>query len=92
MAQDLELVDSEYYNSLIWIQCVLRLQPVVNILRENSIDEACLGMTFAVDSEEFGDRREFELKPGGKSIDVGYSTCLVVIFSLTVMAPIVWVT
>eukprot|EP00047_Mylnosiga_fluctuans_P011248 m.20207 g.20207 ORF g.20207 m.20207 type:complete len:987 (-) comp3512_c0_seq1:74-3034(-) len=55
--KDLELIDSEYYNSLQWIL-------------DNNIEEACLGLTFSVDAEEFGDTREYELKAGGKDIEV----------------------
>lgn len=55
--KDLELVDSEFFNSLQWIL-------------DNNIDECSLGLTFSVDHEEFGETREYELKPGGKSIDV----------------------
>eukprot|EP00052_Salpingoeca_macrocollata_P020421 m.171547 g.171547 ORF g.171547 m.171547 type:complete len:1020 (-) comp21262_c0_seq1:44-3103(-) len=55
--KDMESVDEEYYNSLVWIL-------------ENNVDEAMLGTTFSVDQDEFGEIKEIELKPGGKDIEV----------------------
>ena len=52
---DMESVDSEYYNSLLWIQ-------------DN--DPADLELTFTVDEEVFGATQTRELKPGGKDIPV----------------------
>ncbi|KAK3750287.1 hypothetical protein RRG08_015779 [Elysia crispata] len=52
---DMESVDSEYYNSLIWIQ-------------EN--DPADLEMTFSVEEDQFGEIKEKDLKPNGRNIPV----------------------
>jgi hypothetical protein len=52
---DMEAVDSEYYNSLMWIM-------------EN--DPECLELTFSIDEEVFGMTSERELKPNGKQIPV----------------------
>ncbi|QQP54604.1 E3 ubiquitin-protein ligase, partial [Caligus rogercresseyi] len=52
---DMESVDTEYYNSLMWI-------------REN--DPMELDLTFMVDEENFGTTVTRELKPGGKNIPV----------------------
>lgn len=53
--EDMESVDSEYYNSLKWIQ-------------EN--DPECLVLNFAIVEEGFGQTEETELIPGGKDIPV----------------------
>ncbi|XP_037088392.1 E3 ubiquitin-protein ligase Nedd-4-like isoform X1 [Pollicipes pollicipes] len=53
--KDMESVDSEYYNSLMWI-------------KDN--DPADLELTFAVDEENFGKKNERELKPNGANIPV----------------------
>ncbi|XP_061384013.1 E3 ubiquitin-protein ligase Nedd-4 isoform X1 [Danaus plexippus] len=53
--QDMESVDLEYYNSLVWI-------------KENDPSE--LYLTFAVDEEQFGNTIQRELKPGGANIAV----------------------
>eukprot|EP00041_Stephanoeca_diplocostata_P037604 m.1429689 g.1429689 ORF g.1429689 m.1429689 type:complete len:326 (+) comp25069_c0_seq51:2942-3919(+) len=55
--KDLRSVDAEYYNSLKWIL-------------DNDIDELCMGQTFTASTEEFGEVRDVELKPGGAEIDV----------------------
>eukprot|EP00039_Didymoeca_costata_P006576 m.91487 g.91487 ORF g.91487 m.91487 type:complete len:1003 (+) comp13305_c0_seq4:196-3204(+) len=55
--KDVESVDPEYYQSLVWIL-------------DNDIDELYMGMTFSVDNEEFGKVVEHELKPGGTDIEV----------------------
>ncbi|KAK3097984.1 hypothetical protein FSP39_015053 [Pinctada imbricata] len=52
---DMEPVDSEYYNSLVWI-------------RDN--DPADLELTFSVEEDYFGEITERELKPGGADIKV----------------------
>lgn len=52
---DMESVDSEYYNSLQWI--------LVN-------DPAELDLRFTVDEELFGQTRQHDLKPGGSEIVV----------------------
>ena len=44
--EDMESVDAEYYNSLVWI-------------REN--DPECLALTFQVDDEVFGEQIQKEL-------------------------------
>lgn len=51
--QDMESVDLEYYNSLMWI-------------KENDPSE--LYLTFSVDEEQFGKMVQCELKPGGANI------------------------
>ncbi|XP_050674590.1 E3 ubiquitin-protein ligase Nedd-4 isoform X3 [Leptidea sinapis] len=51
--QDMESVDLEYYNSLMWI-------------RDNDPSE--LYLTFAVDEEQFGKTYQRELKPDGANI------------------------
>ncbi|XP_069361519.1 E3 ubiquitin-protein ligase Nedd-4 isoform X4 [Maniola hyperantus] len=53
--QDMESVDLEYYNSLMWI-------------KENDPSE--LYLTFAVDEEQFGKTIQRELKPGGANISI----------------------
>ncbi|XP_076069409.1 E3 ubiquitin-protein ligase Nedd4 isoform X2 [Oratosquilla oratoria] len=53
--KDMESVDSEYYNSLLWIQ-------------EN--DPADLDLTFSVDEESFGQTSSHELKEGGTNVPV----------------------
>jgi len=53
--KDMESVDSEYYNSLLWI-------------KEN--DPTPLELTFSVDEDNFGITSQHELKPDGASIDV----------------------
>ncbi|BFZ02488.1 hypothetical protein BsWGS_05528 [Bradybaena similaris] len=65
---DMESVDSEYYNSLIWIQ-------------EN--DPADLEMTFSVEEDQFGEIKTKDLKPNGRNIPVTnenkmeYITCVI---------------
>ncbi|XP_026320394.1 E3 ubiquitin-protein ligase NEDD4 isoform X5 [Hyposmocoma kahamanoa] len=53
--QDMESVDLEYYNSLMWI-------------KENDPSE--LYLTFAVDEEQLGQTLQRELKPGGANIPI----------------------
>jgi len=53
--KDMESVDSEYYNSLLWI-------------KEN--DPSGLELTFCVDEDSLGHTSQRELKPGGASIPV----------------------
>ena len=53
--QDMESVDTEYFNSLIWI-------------KENDPSE--LELTFQVDEENFGQTVSVELRPGGKETRV----------------------
>jgi len=53
--KDMESVDAEYYNSLVWI-------------KEN--DPECLALTFEVDDEIFGEQVQKELLPGGADMDV----------------------
>ena len=53
---DIESLDSEFYQSLLW-------------LKENEIsDPEWLGMTFSVNEEVFGKVFEKDLKPGGKNV------------------------
>uniref|UniRef100_A0A2C9JRW3 E3 ubiquitin-protein ligase n=1 Tax=Biomphalaria glabrata TaxID=6526 RepID=A0A2C9JRW3_BIOGL len=52
---DMESVDSEYYNSLIWIQ-------------DNDPSE--LEMTFSVEEDQLGEIKEKDLKPNGRNIPV----------------------
>lgn len=55
---DLESLDSEFHQSMVW-------------LKENEIsDPDLLGMTFSVNEEVFGKIVERELKPGGKNLQV----------------------
>lgn len=51
--KDMESVDSEYYNSLLWI-------------KENDPSE--LELTFCVDEESFGHTSQRELKPNGANV------------------------
>ena len=53
--KDMESVDTEYFNSLIWI-------------KENDPSE--LELTFQVDEENFGQTVSVELRPGGKETRV----------------------
>lgn len=55
--KDIESVDPEYYNSLLWI-------------RDNDIEECGLEMFFSVDWELLGEIKQHELKPGGAEIAV----------------------
>lgn len=57
MMKDLESIDPEFYNSLLWI-------------KDNSIEECDLEMFFAADYEVLGEIRNHELKPGGADIKV----------------------
>ncbi|XP_075428021.1 E3 ubiquitin-protein ligase Itchy homolog isoform X2 [Ascaphus truei] len=54
---DLESVDPEFYNSLIWI-------------KENNIEECGLEMFFSVDKEILGEVKSQDLKPNGSNIQV----------------------
>ncbi|XP_036670492.3 E3 ubiquitin-protein ligase Nedd-4 isoform X11 [Drosophila suzukii] len=53
--KDMESVDTEYYNSLMWI-------------KEN--DPRILELTFCLDEDILGQKSQHELKPGGANIDV----------------------
>lgn len=53
--KDMEAVDTEYYNSLMWI-------------KEN--DPRQLELTFCVDEDTFGQKSQHELKLGGINIEV----------------------
>uniref|UniRef100_A0A3B4AE29 E3 ubiquitin-protein ligase n=1 Tax=Periophthalmus magnuspinnatus TaxID=409849 RepID=A0A3B4AE29_9GOBI len=53
--KDLESIDPEFYNSLIWI-------------RDNNIEECCLEMYFSVDMEILGKITSHDLKPDGANI------------------------
>lgn len=55
--KDLESVDPEFYNSLIWIS-------------ENNVDECDLELYFVVDFELLGEIKTHELKAGGTNIRV----------------------
>uniref|UniRef100_A0A667YCE6 E3 ubiquitin-protein ligase n=1 Tax=Myripristis murdjan TaxID=586833 RepID=A0A667YCE6_9TELE len=55
--KDLESIDPEFYNSLIWI-------------KDNNIEECGLEMFFSVDKEILGEITTHELKPGGGDIQV----------------------
>ncbi|MGH0129573.1 UNVERIFIED_CONTAM: hypothetical protein FKN15_039081 [Acipenser sinensis] len=52
---DLESIDPEFYNSLIWI-------------KENNIEECCLEMYFSVDKEILGEVTTHELKADGSNV------------------------
>uniref|UniRef100_A0A3Q2P882 E3 ubiquitin-protein ligase n=1 Tax=Fundulus heteroclitus TaxID=8078 RepID=A0A3Q2P882_FUNHE len=54
---DLESIDPEFYNSLMWI-------------KDNDIEECGLEMFFSVDKEILGEISTQELKPGGGDIQV----------------------
>uniref|UniRef100_H3DLM4 E3 ubiquitin-protein ligase n=1 Tax=Tetraodon nigroviridis TaxID=99883 RepID=H3DLM4_TETNG len=55
--KDLESIDPEFYNSLIWI-------------KDNNIEECALEMFFSVDKEILGEVTTHELKPDGGNIQV----------------------
>lgn len=55
--KDLESIDPEFYNSLIWV-------------KDNDIDEVDLGMTFSADFEILGKVETVELKEEGGNITV----------------------
>ncbi len=55
---DMESVDNEYYNSLVWI-------------KDNDPED--LDLQFVVDEEVFGTMQTRELKPGGAMIPVTVS-------------------
>lgn len=54
--QDIEAVDHEYYKSLVYI------------METDDIDS--LDLTFTVESDIYGQKVEYELKPGGKDLKV----------------------
>lgn len=53
--EDMESVDDVLYKGLVWMQ-------------ENDVTD--MMYSFSVDDEQFGEKLEIELKPGGKDIDV----------------------
>ncbi|XP_048354552.1 E3 ubiquitin-protein ligase Itchy homolog [Sphaerodactylus townsendi] len=53
--KDLESIDPEFYNSLIWV-------------KENNIEECGLEMYFSVDKELLGEIKSHDLKPNGSNI------------------------
>ncbi|KFW00528.1 E3 ubiquitin-protein ligase Itchy, partial [Eurypyga helias] len=53
--KDLESVDPEFYNSLIWV-------------KENDIEECGLEMFFSVDKEILGEIKSHDLKPNGSNV------------------------
>ncbi|XP_040564467.1 E3 ubiquitin-protein ligase Su(dx) isoform X1 [Lepeophtheirus salmonis] len=55
--KDIESIDPEYYNSLMWI-------------KDNNIEECGLEMYFCVDFEVLGEIKPHELKPGGSELKV----------------------
>ncbi|XP_038659604.1 E3 ubiquitin-protein ligase Itchy-like [Scyliorhinus canicula] len=55
ITKDLESIDPEFYNSLIWI-------------RENNLEECGLEMYFCVDKEILGEIQTHELKPDGNNL------------------------
>ncbi|XP_061429117.1 NEDD4-like E3 ubiquitin-protein ligase WWP1 [Lethenteron reissneri] len=55
--KDLESIDTEFYNSLIWV-------------RDNNIEECGLEMFFAVDMEILGEIKSHDLKPEGSEVQV----------------------
>uniref|UniRef100_A0A8C4QCQ3 E3 ubiquitin-protein ligase n=1 Tax=Eptatretus burgeri TaxID=7764 RepID=A0A8C4QCQ3_EPTBU len=55
--KDLESIDPEFYNSLIWV-------------RDNDIEECGLEMFFAVDMEILGELKSHDLKPEGSEVQV----------------------
>ncbi|KAM3617158.1 uncharacterized protein V6R79_003016 [Siganus canaliculatus] len=55
--KDLESIDPEFYNSLIWI-------------KDNNIEECGLEMFFSVDKDILGEVTTHDLKPGGGDIQV----------------------
>ena len=79
--QDIETIDPEYYNSLVWIRYnqATCTKPKCNLYiildsshvsRDNDIDEADLGLEFSTDFEVLGKLEHHELKPGGKDLPV----------------------
>ncbi|KAJ1929022.1 E3 ubiquitin-protein ligase tom1 [Tieghemiomyces parasiticus] len=54
--RDVEAIDLEYYRSLVW-------------MLENDITDL-FDLTFSIESEEFGEKRVIDLKPGGRDIPV----------------------
>ncbi|GMT28047.1 hypothetical protein PFISCL1PPCAC_19344, partial [Pristionchus fissidentatus] len=58
--KDLESVDSEFYNSVVWI-------------KDNDIDECQMELYFVADYELLGEIKSHELKEGGKDIAVNES-------------------
>lgn len=55
--KDIEQVDSEIYNSLMWI-------------KDNNIDECDMELYFVADYELLGELKTYELKEGGTEIAV----------------------
>ncbi|CAJ0962896.1 unnamed protein product, partial [Mesorhabditis belari] len=55
--KDLESVDNEFYNSIVWIS-------------QNNIDECQMDLYFVADYELLGELKTHELKPGGTDIPV----------------------
>lgn len=69
--KDLEAVDPEFYNSLVWIRYEVT-PPMTHPLhfvspsRDNDIEECGLEMYFATDYETLGELKSHELTPGGE--------------------------
>lgn len=55
--KDIESIDPEFYNSLIWV-------------RDNNIEDCGLEMFFSVDFELLGEIKPHDLKTGGADIQV----------------------
>ncbi|CAG0917564.1 unnamed protein product [Notodromas monacha] len=55
--RDLESIDPEFYNSLMWI-------------KDNDIDECGLELFFSTDYEQLGELKQHDLKPGGADVKV----------------------
>lgn len=58
--KDIESIDPEFYNSLVWI-------------KENNIEECGLELYFSVDFEVLGKLNSYELKENGSEIRVDES-------------------
>ena len=55
--QDLEHIDPEFYNSLVWV-------------KENNVEESGLDVVFSADYDVLGKLSTYELKTGGSDIPV----------------------
>lgn len=55
--EDLEAADPEFFRS-------------IKFLLDNEIDDMYLGITFSVDEDHFGEKKQIELVPGGDDVEV----------------------
>lgn len=75
LLSDLESVDNEFYNSIVWIS-------------QNNIDECQMDLYFVADYELLGELKTHELKAGGTDIPVTEANKVVLKKSSVFLIPI----